>query len=81
MAELKVSEKTRKVVADILTQFMFTKDMDEVVEVWKSIYDRFELCDDPFTGAPCTEQEYCRNLLEYEKQVMMKRYGHCDGLE
>ena len=77
----KVSEKTRKAVADVLTQFMFTKNMDDVMKVWDEVYRQYGLCDDPFTGTPCTENEYCHSLLEYEKQAMSERYGHCDGLE
>lgn len=77
----KVSEKTRRIVADILTQFMFTRDMDDVMKVWDSIFKQYDLERDPFTGTPCTENEYCHSLLEYEKQTMLERYGHCDGLE
>lgn len=78
---MKITEKMQKVAADILTQFMFTKDMDDVMKVWDNIYKQYDLNDDPFTGCPCSEQEYCRNLIEYEKQLMIERLGHCDGLE
>ena len=26
-------------------------------------------------------EEYCKNRLEYDKQTMIEKYGHCDGLE
>lgn len=77
----KITERDQKVAAEILTQFMFTKTMDEVIEVWKQVYDNYGLCDDPFTGTPCTPKEYSENRLERDKQTMIEKYGHCDGLE
>lgn len=78
---MKITETKQKVAADILTQFMFTKTMDDVIKVWDNIYEQYDLSSDPFTGCPCSEQEYCRNTIEYEKQAMIERFGHCDGLE
>lgn len=78
---MKITEKDRKLVSEILAQFMFAKNMDDVMGVWQKLYDEYELCDDPFTQTPCTPKEYCENQLEYEKQIMIDRYGHCDGLE
>ena len=78
---MKKTNQNQKVAADILTQFMFTKTMDDVIKVWNDIYNQYDLCVDPFTGCPCTTDEYYRNKLEYEKQAMIERYGHCDGLE
>lgn len=78
---MKTKEKIQRVVADVLTQFMFTRTMDEVMEVWNRIHEEYELCSDPFTNTPCSPEEYVNSKLEYERQVMMERYGHCDGLE
>lgn len=75
------TEKDRKLVAEILTKFMFTNNMVDVTNVWQEIYNQYGLCDDPFTLTPCTPKEYSKNVLEYEKQIMIDRYGHCDGLE
>ena len=77
----KVTKTMQKVAADILMEFMFTKDMDEVIEVWQRVFERYGLYSDPFTGVPCTPEEYCESQLEYEKQTMIEQYGHCDGLE
>ena len=77
----KVTKRDQRVAAEILTQFMFTNTMDEVMKVWKQVYEHYGLCDDPFTGTPCTPEEYCENRLEYDKQTMIEKYGHCDGLE
>lgn len=81
----KLSEKeiriSQRVAAEILTQFMFVRTMDDVTRVWSEVYEQYGLCDDPFTHTPCTPEEYCDNQLEYDKQTMIERYGHCDGLE
>lgn len=78
---MKINNREQQIVANILTRFMFTKNMDEVIEVWNHIYEEYNLCEDPFTGIPCTEEEYFKRRLEYDKQVMIERYGHCDGLD
>lgn len=81
MKRRKISERDQQVVAEILTQFMFTKDMDDVLKTWNEIYERYDLRDDPFTHTPVSPGEYEKNSLEYQKQVMIEKYGHCDGLE
>lgn len=78
---MKITKTMQKVAADILTQFMFTDSMQDALDVWNNIYEQYNLCTDPFTGVPCTTDEYCESQLEYEKQIMIERYGHCDGLE
>lgn len=69
------SERDRHIAAEILTVFMFTRTMDDVMKVWEEIYKKYDLCDDPFAGNHCTLSEFFKNQMEYEK------YGHCDGLE
>lgn len=81
MKQKKITHTMQKVAADILTRFMFTRNMDEVIEVYNKVMEEYELCSDPFTYTPCTFEEYCKMQIEYEKQVMIERYGHCDGLE
>lgn len=75
---MKITKTMQKVAVDILMEFMFTQDMDEVVEAYDRVFERYGLCNDPFTHTPCTPEEYCKNSLEYEKQVMIERYGYCD---
>lgn len=77
---MKITRAMQKTAAGILTRFMFTKDMDDVVKTWNENYEQYGLRDDPFTHTPCTPEEYAKNSLEYSKQVMMEKYGHCDGL-
>lgn len=81
MAKAKITKQEQRTAATILTQFMFTKNMDDVMRVWKEVYKQYDLCDDSFTHTPCTPDEYYKNQLEYEKQSMIELYGHCDGLE
>ena len=81
MKRIKINKRDQRVAAEILTQFMFTRNMDEVWQVWDDIYKRYELCDDPFTNTPCSSEDYCKSKLEYDKQTMIERYGHCDGLD
>lgn len=78
---MKLNEKIQRIVADVLTAFMFAQTMDDVMEVWNQIYKQYGLCDDPFTHTPCSPEDYLKSKLEYEKQTMIEQYGHCDGLE
>ena len=78
---MKITKTMQKVAADILTGIRLCHDMNEVVEAYNRMFKRYDLCDDPFTGLPCTTEEYCKNVLQYERQVMIERYGHCDWLE
>lgn len=77
---MKITTTMQKVAVDILTEFMFTRNMDEVMATYDRVFKQYELCSDPFTGTPCTPEEYCKNKQEYEKQAMIELYGHCDGL-
>ena len=77
----KISDKEQRIVAEILTQFMFTKNMDDVMKVWDNIYNEYDLCMDPYTSTPCSNKEYADNNVRYQKELMIQRYGHCDGLE
>ena len=62
----KITPTMQRVAADILTQFMFTRNMDDVVEVYNRMLEQYYLCEDPFTHTPCTLEEYCESILEYE---------------
>lgn len=81
MKRRKISERDRQVAAEILTEFMFVRDMDDVLKTWDDVYEQYDLCNDPFTHTPVSPGEYTKNSLEYQKQTMIERYGHCDGLE
>lgn len=54
---------------------------EEIIAVINKHEEKYALCHDPFTGMLCTLEEYMENSLEYAKQTMIGRYGHCDGLD
>ncbi len=78
---MKITKTMQKVAADILMEFMFARDMDEVIKTYNRVLERYGLCEDPFTRCPCTPDEYYESRLEYDRQTMIERYGHCDGLD
>lgn len=84
MMKRKPSARTWKIMqevaAEILTAFMFSNNMDEVHRTWKNLYKCYGLNNDPYTGCPCSDEEYADNTVSYQKELMFERYGHCDGL-
>ena len=91
MKQKKITHTMQKVAVDILNDLEAILMMhDEVrqpltAEAIMAVIDKHEkqyaLCHDPFTGMLCTSEEYMENSLEYERQAMMSRYGHCDWLD
>jgi hypothetical protein len=81
MRKRKITSKEQEIAAKILTQFMFAINMEEVIKTWNDIYNQYELHDDPFTHTPCSSNDYYRNRMSFDRQTMIDRYGHCDGLE
>lgn len=77
----KLTKGEQRAAADILTRLTFTTQMPDVISVYHEVFKDYDLCEDPFTKLPCTPEEYCKNRLEYDRQTMIERYGHCDGLE
>ena len=88
MKQKKITNTMQTVAVDILQDFeiltMTHNGPYTFEEIWAIVQkhaEYFGLCEDPFTRMLCTSEEYMENSLEYEKQAMMSRYGHCDGLE
>ena len=77
----KITKREQKTAVEILSYFFYVSNMKEVVDNFNIVMGIFGLMEDPFTGFPCTPEEYVENKREYEKEVMMRRYGHCDGLD
>ena len=88
----KITYTMQKVAVDILEDLeamMMCSDrfetkeqvLDEVFNVFKRAKDKYELCEDPFTQTICTTKEFFKNHHEMERQLMIERYGHCDGLD
>lgn len=88
MKQKKITHTMQKVAVDILGDFevltMTHNGPYTFEEIWAIVQkhvDSYALCEDPFTGMICTSKEYAENSLEYDKQIMMDIYDHCDGLE
>lgn len=81
MGRLTKREIQQETAANILICFSFIESMDEFWETYNDVFKTYDLCDDPFTYLPCSPREYAKNSLEYAKQTMIEKYGHCDGLE
>lgn len=77
----KISNHTQKVAADIIIPFLFAENMEQVQEQCTKVIEQYQLMSDPFTGLPCSAQEWAKNNLEYDRQTMMNLYGHYDGLD
>lgn len=88
MKQKKITPTMQKVAVDILQDFeilMMSRNgpytADEILEIVQKHVDSYGLCQDPFTKMLCTSDEYAKNSLEYDRAVMIERYGHCDGLD
>ncbi len=78
----KYSEKTLKAICDVLIRLIVEcGESEKVCDVVEKIQKQYGLMDDPFTLFPCTPKEYCENSLEYQRQMIIEKYGHCDGVE
>ena len=88
MKQKKITHTMQKVAVDILQDFevlaMTHNGPYTFEEIWAIVQkhvDGYGLFEDPFTRMICTSKEYAENSLEYDKAVMIEKYGHCDGLE
>ena len=82
----KITHAMQKVAVDILEELevymMSVKDVPkEILDIFNRMKKKYELCEDPFTYMVCTTKDWAKNSLEYDKQLMTARYGHCDGLD
>lgn len=77
----KITDSIQKVVADILIGLSFCKDMIDVDKYYDVVFQSYNLHLDPFVGLPCSSKEYEKSCLEYDRQRMIEKYGHCDGLD
>lgn len=73
---MKITDRDQKLVAEILTRFMFCNDYSEVMDEWNKIFKDYDLWSDPFTGCPVSSKEYSKAQEEYNKQKMIDRYGY-----
>ena len=88
MKQKKITPTMQKVAVDILQDFEVLLishngpyTFEEIWDIVQKHVDGYGLCEDPFTRMICTSEEAIKNQLEYDRQTMISRYGHCDGLE
>ena len=88
MKQKKITSTMQKVAVDILGDFeiltMTHNGPYTFEEIWAIVQkhvDSYWLCEDPFMRMICTSEEYAKNSLEYDRQIMYEKYGHWDGLE
>lgn len=72
----KITNTMQEVAVDILTRLCFAKNIDDSDEIIKWAYEKYHLEDDPFTHLPCTTKEYAQNIVEYNKQAMIEKFGY-----
>ena len=88
MKQKKITHSMQTVAVDILSDFeiltMTHNGPYTFEEIWAIVQkhvDGYGLCEDPFTRMLCTSKEAIENQLEYDRQTMYEKYGHCDGLD
>lgn len=84
----KITHTMQKVAVNILSDFEVLmmghngpytfEEINEIVERNAKFYG---LCEDPFTRMLCTSKEAIENQLEYDRQLAIMKYGHCDWLD
>ena len=67
------SLESQRAIAEILTELMFAKTMEDVNEIWEKFYKKYDIRFDPFTGTPIAAYDYYNASVEYDKQVAEHR--------
>ena len=89
MKKPKITHTKQQVAADILNAFEClmmghkgdTYTAEEIFTVMKREAEYYELENDPFTRMYCTTKDAIENGNEYNKQLAINKYGHCDWIE
>lgn len=86
----RISNATQEAVADIMIELIMLLNtickntklttLNELNNIINNNIKQYNLEEDPFTKLPCSTKEYVKNNLEYERQIMVERYGHHDGI-
>lgn len=81
MKKRKLTEKECQVASDILCDYIVSHRDTFNVDFFNRVMSNYDLMKDPFTSFPCTSKEYAENSMEYSRQCMIEKYGHCDDLD
>lgn len=75
---MKITDNMQKVAVDILERIIAYqyehKEIDK--EFFENVMKDYNLHEDPFTLFPCTSREYGKLREEYDKQLMIERFGY-----
>lgn len=74
----KITNSMQEVAVDILERLNFIKSLDEIPAIFQYVAKKYGLYQDPFTHLPCTSKEYAKNIVEYNKQTMIEKFGYYD---
>jgi len=79
----KITHTMQKVAVDILEDlevYFMSIDKDKVPEelwnIYKEHYKKYELMDDPFTHMVCTTKDYFKLKEENKRKTMIERFGY-----
>ena len=81
MRKPKITDKDQRIVADILNTFIFCDNMEEIIENMERTARFFCLVKDDYAGCYYSPKEAYENSVQHQKDLMIDKYGHCDGLE
>ena len=60
MKRKNITNTQQEVAVDILTKLTFCENMEDVYKLYRDIYEKYELNEDPFTNLPCTSKDYLK---------------------
>lgn len=81
MKKSAVTRGMQRAVSDVLNRILSCTDIDDIAVVVQQACEDYMLEHDPFTGLLCSRYDYVQSCLKYDKQTMIDKFGHCDGLE
>ena len=81
MRKPKITDKDQRIVAEILNTFSFCNNIEEMFEEIDKFAKLYWLGKDVYTGCYCSTEESYENSVQHQKELMIDKYGHCDGLE
>ena len=75
-----ISNKMQEVAVDILLDIIMEEFFGKPAgsDFYQRVMQRYNLQEDPFTRFPCTSKEYEKLKEEYDKQLMMEKYGYVE---
>ena len=76
--ERTITNTMKEVAVDILMDIIMANPTGLPEDFFTKIENRYNLQNDTFTKLPCTSKEYGKLNDEYNKQLMVERYGYVE---